>query len=41
MHALERRGIITRGFSTTTLGSGHLNAKGHEMMGRLTWSAIR
>jgi hypothetical protein len=41
MHALERRGAITRGFSTTTLGSGHLNATGHEMLGRLIWSMVR
>jgi hypothetical protein len=41
MHALERRGIITRGFSTTTLGSGHLNVDGHQMMGGLIWSMVR
>ena len=37
----ERRGVVPRGFSTTTLGSGHLNADGHEMMGRLIWSLIQ
>jgi hypothetical protein len=41
MRALEKRGIISRGFSTTTPGNGHLNVEGHEMIGRLIWSLIR
>ena len=35
------RGRVSRGFSTTTLGVGHLNATGHELVGRAAWDAIR
>jgi hypothetical protein len=35
------RGRVSRGFSTTTLGVGHLNATGHELVGRAVWDAIR
>jgi hypothetical protein len=34
-------GRVSRGFSTTTLGVGHLNATGHELVGRAVWDAIR
>jgi hypothetical protein len=37
----RKRGIVVRGFPTTTLGVGHLNAKGHELVGRAIWSALR
>jgi hypothetical protein len=35
-----RRGLEVRGFSTTMIGSGHLNADGHELVARLIWSMI-
>jgi hypothetical protein len=34
-------GRVSRGFSTTTLGVGHLNATGHELVGRAVWDVIR
>lgn len=40
MLAARRNGIVVRGFSTTTLGVGHLNAKGHELVGRTIWSEL-
>jgi hypothetical protein len=30
-----------RGFSTTTLGVGHMNAMGHELVGREIWRELR
>lgn len=41
MLAARRAGHVVRGFPTTTLGVGHLNARGHELVGRTIWSAIR
>lgn len=41
MLAARRNGFVARGFSTTTLGVGHLNAVGHELVGRTIWSEIR
>jgi len=41
MLAARRNGLVVRGFSTTTLGVGHLNAMGHELVGRAVWAAIR
>ena len=41
MLAARRNGFVVRGFSTTTLGVGHLNAIGHELVGRTIWSEIR
>jgi hypothetical protein len=41
MLAARRHGQVVRGFPTTTLGVGHLNARGHELLGRTIWSAIR
>jgi hypothetical protein len=40
MLALRRRGIVVRGFSTTTLGDGHLNSAGHQLLGRIIWSML-
>lgn len=40
MLAARRAGYVVRGFSTTTLGVGHLNAMGHELVGREIWRAI-
>ncbi len=40
MLAARRNGLVVRGFSTTTLGVGHLNAMGHELVGRAVWAAI-
>jgi len=41
MLAARRNGFVVRGFATTTLGVGHLNAIGHELVGRTIWSALR
>jgi hypothetical protein len=41
MLAARRKGHVVRGFPTTTLGVGHLNARGHELVGRSIWNAIR
>jgi hypothetical protein len=41
MLAARRNGLVVRGFSTTTLGVGHLNAMGHELVGRAIWTAIK
>ncbi|MDP9177822.1 MAG: hypothetical protein M3O61_09095 [Gemmatimonadota bacterium] len=41
MLASRRAGHVVRGFQTTTLGVGHLNSKGHELVGRAIWSAVR
>lgn len=41
MLAARRNGLVVRGFSTTTLGVGHLNSMGHELVGRAIWAAIR
>ena len=41
MLAARREGHVVRGFPTTTLGVGHLNAKGHELVGRAIWNEIR
>jgi hypothetical protein len=41
MLAARRAGYVARGFSTTTLGVGHLNAIGHELVGREIWRVIR
>ena len=41
MLAARREGHVVRGFPTTTLGVGHLNAKGHELVGRAIWTEIR
>lgn len=37
----RRAGYVLRGFSTTTLGVGHMNAMGHCLVGREIWHAIR
>jgi hypothetical protein len=41
MLALRRRHLIVRGFSTTTLGDGHLNSVGHEAVGHAIWGLVR
>lgn len=41
MLAARRNGHVVRGFSTTTLGVGHLNGMGHELVGHAIWAAIR
>ena len=41
MLSARRNGLVVRGFSTTTIGVGHLNALGHELVGRAVWAAIR
>ena len=41
MLAARRNGHVVRGFSTTTLGVGHLNGMGHELVGRAIWAAVR
>jgi hypothetical protein len=41
MVALRERGVIVRGFPTTTLGNGHLNAHGNALMGQVIWDFIR
>jgi hypothetical protein len=41
MLAERRRGVITRGFATTTLGEGHLNASGHRLAGQIIWEQLR
>ena len=41
MLAARRAGYVVRGFSTTTLGVGHMNAKGHELVGREIWQLLR
>ncbi|HVF39091.1 MAG TPA: hypothetical protein VM939_04260 [Gemmatimonadaceae bacterium] len=40
MLAAREKGVIGRGFSTTTIGIGHLNAAGHEMMARAIWDQL-
>jgi len=40
MLAARREGGIARGFSTTTLGVGHLNATGHAIVASTIWSLI-
>ncbi len=34
-------GVIVRGFSTTTLGVGHLNAEGHRLVADAVWSMVQ
>jgi len=41
MLAARKRGIIARGFQTTTLGSGHLNAEGHRLVATAVWPYVR
>lgn len=41
MLAARRAGYVVRGFSTTTLGVGHMNPKGHELVGREIWQSLR
>ena len=41
MLAARRAGYVVRGFPTTTLGVGHMNAKGHELVGRAIWQLLR
>lgn len=41
MLAARRAGFVVRGFSTTTLGVGHMNAMGHELVGREIWRELR
>jgi hypothetical protein len=41
MLAARKKGLVVRGFSTTTLGVGHLNAMGHELVGRAIWNEIQ
>jgi hypothetical protein len=41
MVALRQQGVIMRGFSTTTIGNGHLNASGNALMGQIIWDFIR
>ena len=41
MLALRERGVIVRGFPTTTLGEGHLNTAGNALMGQIIWDLIR
>ncbi len=41
MLAARRAGFVVRGFSTTTLGVGHMNAMGHELVGRQIWQQLR
>ena len=37
----RRRGVIVRGFSTTTLGVGHLNADGHRLVAEAVWPLVQ
>lgn len=41
MLAARARGVIVRGFPTTTLGVGHLNSAGHELIAREIWKLVR
>jgi hypothetical protein len=41
MLAARRAGYVVRGFPTTTLGVGHMNAKGHELVGHAIWQLLR
>lgn len=41
MLAARKAGYVVRGFSTTTIGVGHMNSRGHELVGRAVWRAIR
>jgi len=41
MLAARRAGYVVRGFPTTTLGVGHMNARGHELVGREIWQLLR
>jgi hypothetical protein len=40
MLAARRQGEAARGFSTTTLGSGHLNAVGHRVVADEMWELL-
>ena len=35
------RGSVVRGFPTTTLGVGHLNAAGHRLVAMEAWALLR
>ena len=41
MLAARRDGHIARGFASTTLGVGHLNATGHEIVASTIWSLMQ
>jgi hypothetical protein len=41
MVARRRAGEVFRGFSTTSLGIGHMNAAGHRLVAEQIWHAIR
>jgi hypothetical protein len=38
---LRDQGRLARGFSNTTIGVGHLNADGHDLLAREIWKALR
>jgi hypothetical protein len=40
MLAARRRGEIARGFATTAVGEGHLNADGHRLVAELVWPSL-
>jgi hypothetical protein len=37
----RKNGVVVRGFSTTTLGVGHLNADGHRLVADVVWPLVR
>lgn len=41
MLAAREHGSVVRGFSTTTLGVGHLNAEGHRLTGAVIWNLMQ
>lgn len=41
MLAARHDGIVVRGFSTTEIGTGHLNAFGHRLVARLVWESLQ
>ncbi len=41
MLAARAAGVVVRGFPTTTLGVGHLNAAGHRLVATVLWPLVR
>lgn len=40
MLAARGRGVVARGFPTTPIGEGHLNAEGHRLVAELVWPSL-
>lgn len=38
---MRAQGHLARGFGNTTIGVGHLNAQGHDLLAREIWKAVR